>query len=88
MLPAWLKAIQEKPAAFIDNLDKAEKLGLLTSSDRWLVLRQNRNKMIHEYIEDLTQLVDAVQLAFEGIDLINSFADNLIADVEGRFFLD
>ena len=87
LLPAWLKAVQEKSATFVDNLDKAEKLNLLASSDQWLVLRQNRNKMIHEYIEDLTQLVDAVQLSFEGIGLINSFADNLIADMMQRFQL-
>ncbi len=86
-MPAWLKVVQEKPATFIDNLDKAEKLGLLASADQWLGLRQNRNKMIHEYIEDLDVLVDAVRLASEGINLINAFADNLIEDLSKRFAL-
>jgi len=43
--------------------------------------------MIHEYIEDLTQLVDAVQIAFEGIDMMESFAENLIKDLVQRFGL-
>jgi hypothetical protein len=36
MLLAWMKAVQEKPSTFIDNLDKAEKLGILPNADRWI----------------------------------------------------
>ncbi len=43
--------------------------------------------MTHEYIEDLTQLVDAVQIAFEGIEMMESFAENLIKDFVQRFEL-
>ncbi len=85
LLPAWLSAVKDKPSTAIDNLDKAEKLGLLTSSDEWFELRHIRNQMVHEYIEDIEQLVKAVHAANNGIVLINDFAANLIADVEKRF---
>jgi hypothetical protein len=67
MLLAWLKAVQEKHSTFIDNLDKAENLSLLPSADQWIQLRINRNKIIHEYIENAAELADAINLAKEGI---------------------
>ena len=84
LLISWMKAVQEKPGTFIDNLDRAEKLGLLLSADSWIMLRQSRNKMIHEYIEDIHELTDAVNMAKQGIELLTDFADNLIADVRKR----
>ena len=48
LLPLLLIALGEKPAAAIDNLDRAEQLGLLRSSDEWMVIRSLRNQMIHE----------------------------------------
>ena len=87
MLLAWLKAVQEKTSTFIDNLDKAEKLSLLPSADQWIQLRINRNKMIHEYIENAAELADAINLAKEGIGLLEEFANNLIADITQRFLV-
>lgn len=88
LLLAWLKAVQEKPSTFIDNLDRAEKLNILPSADRWIQLRLNRNKMIHEYIEDAVELADSINLAKDGIGILEEFADNLIADINKRFFLE
>ena len=53
LLPTWLDVLEEKTSVAIDNLDKAEKIGVLPSVELWLELRQLRNQMIHEYIEDL-----------------------------------
>jgi len=39
LLPAWLNALGEQTGAAIDNLDKAEKLGVLASADQWLEIR-------------------------------------------------
>ncbi|MDX5379704.1 MAG: hypothetical protein LPK08_19535 [Halomonas sp.] len=49
LLPLWLRALGEKTGAVADNLDRAEKLGVLDSADKWLEI-QIRNQMIHEYI--------------------------------------
>jgi hypothetical protein len=61
LLPALLLALAERPGAAIDNLDRAEKLGLLSSADIWLEMRRLRNQMVHEYIEDLNLLASALR---------------------------
>jgi hypothetical protein len=61
LLPALLLALAETPGAAIDNLDKAEKLGLIDSADAWLEMRKLRNQMVHEYIEDMAVLSSALR---------------------------
>lgn len=61
LLPALLSALAEKTGPAIDNLDKAEKLGLMESSDGWMEMRRLRNQMVHEYIEDLAVLTSALR---------------------------
>ena len=57
LLPLFLAALGEKTAAEIDNLDRAERLGLIGSADEWMTLR----KMVHEYVEDPAVLTSALQ---------------------------
>ncbi len=40
-----------------DMLDRAERVGLLRSSDEWLDARRLRNLLVHEYLEDKADLV-------------------------------
>jgi len=61
LLPMLLVALGEKPAAVIDNLDRAERMGLIKSSDEWITMRNLRNQMIHEYVEDPVILHSALQ---------------------------
>lgn len=61
LLPTLLAAMAEKTGPAIDNLDKAEKFGLIQSADEWMVMRRLRNQMVHEYIEDLTVLASALR---------------------------
>ncbi|PHS25294.1 MAG: hypothetical protein COA83_06010 [Methylophaga sp.] len=84
LLPAWLDILEEKSTVAIDNLDKAEKIGVLPSVDLWLELRQLRNQMIHDYIEDLTILVDALQTAYKNLGFIVGVANAINADLESR----
>lgn len=60
LLPALLAALAEEVGPAIDNLDKAEKFGFITSTDLWMEMRRLRNQMVHEYIEDLTVLTNAL----------------------------
>lgn len=60
-LPALLAALGEPLGAQLDNLDRAERLGWIESTDAWLTIRLLRNRMVHEYIEDLTLLASALQ---------------------------
>ena len=63
LLPAVLDGLGETVGAAIDNLDRAEKLGLLASADRWMETRRLRNQMVHEYIEDVAILASALRAA-------------------------
>ena len=56
LLPLYLDVLGEQPGAAIDNLDRAEKLGWIPSSDDWLAMRKLRNQMVHEYIEDSARM--------------------------------
>ena len=51
LLPRWLAALAETPGSMIENLNRAERLGVLENVDRWLEARQLRNRLIHEYME-------------------------------------
>jgi hypothetical protein len=51
LLPAILRSVQEwrDDEPFLDKLNRAEKLGVLPSVDRWQLLRELRNQTAHEY---------------------------------------
>lgn len=84
LLPTLLIALGEKPASVIDNLDRAERLGLLKSADEWLVMRQLRNQMVHEYVEDLAILADALQAGHIFVPVLVMAANVMIAEIERR----
>ncbi len=77
-----MKALGEPDRALLINLDKAEKYGWLESTDQWVALRQLRNQMIHEYIENARTVYDAISRAANNIDMLKRFADNLVGQVK------
>ncbi|SDO29561.1 hypothetical protein [Vreelandella arcis] len=77
LLPALLKALGEPDRALLINLEKAEKYDWLASSEQWIALRQLRNQMIHEYIEDTQTLFDALSTAHNNKTVLEQFADKL-----------
>jgi len=50
LLPRWLIALAETPGSQIEILNRAEKLGVVESVDRWLEARALRNRLVHEYM--------------------------------------
>jgi len=88
LLPAWLDMLGEKKGVVIDNLDKAERIGVLPSVEQWLELRQIRNQMIHEYIEDLAILADALQTAYQHLGFIVDVAESIITDLRNRAMIE
>ena len=65
LLPLFLKLSAEPVGTAIENLHRAEKLGLIMDTAQWLGARQLRNFLIHEYIEDLTVLLESLEQARE-----------------------
>ena len=84
LLPVLLVAMGETLAAVIDNLDRAERLGLIVSADEWMTMRKLRNQMVHEYVEDLAVLASALQSGHDFVPVLANAANNLIAEIERR----
>jgi len=70
LLPRLLAAAGEKPGAAIDNLNRAERLELISDAQEWIAMRRLRNKLVYEYIESDEEMLPALQQA-------NKFSDEL-----------
>lgn len=84
LLPLLLTALGEKPAAAIDNFDRAERLELLTSADEWMTMRHLRNQMVHEYVEDPVILSSALQTGHNFVPALIATAEKMCTEIERR----
>lgn len=65
LIPAMLRALAEKTGSALDNLNRAEKLGVLWSAREWLAARNLRNSMVHEYQTSASDFLQALHMAHE-----------------------
>ena len=67
LFPAILENLDEdiEGLPFIDRLSKLEELNIISSADEWILLRETRNIVTHEY----PFLTDEV---IEGLNLLNN----------------
>jgi uncharacterized protein with HEPN domain len=84
LLPLLLHALGERTGAVIDNLDRAEKLGFIPSVNDWLALRNLRNQMVHEYIEDPVVLANALMTAHNKVAMLVQTADSMLGEIKRR----
>jgi len=84
LLPAYLKAAGEAPGLAVDNLDRAERLGLIDSTEHWFALRKLRNHMVHAYIEDPRVLADALNSGHEAVPTLVTTGERLLQDIRRR----
>lgn len=84
LLPELLRELAEPVGPAIDNLDRAEKLGLLRSADDWLAARKLRNRMVHEYVRNATELADALNEAHNLVPLLTGFAQTVARFCQAR----
>ncbi len=70
LLPVVLTALGEPVGAVIDNLDRAERLGLIPGADDWMAARRLRNRMVHEYVEDPALLADALRMGHAQVAML------------------
>jgi hypothetical protein len=67
LLPRLLEALLEPVGSVLDNLNRAERLGWIRSASEWAELRLLRNRMVHEYVREAQELVDALQAAHSAV---------------------
>ena len=77
-LPALLRAVQEPVGTALENLDRAEKLGLVQSADAWISVRKLRNQLVHEYVRRMDILHEALFQANDQVSLLAFTADQLV----------
>ncbi|WP_019430758.1 hypothetical protein [Limnohabitans sp. Rim47] len=70
LLPAWLRTMEEGVGAVLENLDRAERLGLIDGADDWLAVRKLRNVMVHEYIDRAETLHMALYAAHAHVGML------------------
>jgi len=84
LIPRLLAYVGEKTGPFLDNLDKAERFNWIDSADSWFSLRQLRNKMIHEYMEDHQVLRDALLAAHDFVPSLMDAKTALVTEIGER----
>lgn len=77
LLPAYLRMQLEPIGTALDNLNRAEKLGLLSSVTDWIEARSLRNSLVHEYTEDVEKLRQSILRALELVPMLESVAKKL-----------
>lgn len=87
LLPEFLRSLAEPVGPAIDNLDRAEKLGLLNSADEWLASRKLRNRMVHEYVRDAAELAQALNQGHALVPMLVALARAISADCRRRGLL-
>lgn len=73
LLPELLRCLAEPVGSVLDNLDRAEKLGLLVSTTAWVEARSLRNRMVHEYVRNPVALAEALNEAHLKLPLLTAF---------------
>ncbi|SMN14829.1 hypothetical protein CRYPD_147 [uncultured Candidatus Thioglobus sp.] len=63
LLPLFLIRSGETPKTAIDNLHRLEQLNIISDANDWLDMRLLRNKLVHEYVDDIAQLFEHLLLA-------------------------
>lgn len=84
LLPSLLRSLAEKPGSALDNLNRAEKLGILTSVVEWLDVRNLRNKLIHEYMDNAEEFALALNSAHLAVQVLVSAYNALNLFVRSR----
>ena len=74
LLPRWLSALAETPGSQIETLNRAERLGIIESVDKWLQARKLRNRLVHEYMESEEDFAEDILAAKEySVLLVESY---------------
>lgn len=84
LLPLLLVALGEKSGAVMDNLDRAERLGWIAGAEDWLAMRNLRNQMVHEYVEEPAVLAGALTAGHDFMPRLLAAAKAMLDEIERR----
>lgn len=84
LLPVYLAMQLEPIGTVLDNLNRAEKLGLIPSVADWIEARSLRNSLVHEYIEDINVLRQSILRAVELVPMLETVTQKLSQNSNGE----
>ncbi|SMM98911.1 hypothetical protein SPONL_236 [uncultured Candidatus Thioglobus sp.] len=75
LVPILLTKLGEISSSAVNNLNKLERLNIVSDANNWLDMRLLRNKLVHEYVDDTSELLEHLLLAKESSkQLHNSYS--------------
>lgn len=78
LFPRWLIALAEAPGSQNETLNRAERLGILNSTDRWLEGRNLSNRLVHDnqekFVEDLALAKECSLMLMETFNCVRQDA--------------
>lgn len=77
LLPVYLSIQLEAIGTVLDNLNRAEKLGLITSVADWIEARSLRNSLVHKYTKDVGLLRQSIFCALEFVPMLEAVTETL-----------
>jgi hypothetical protein len=87
LIPLLLLAEEETPGTALDNLGRAERLGWLPSLMDWTEARALRNRMVHEYMENIEEFKLALERGKQLAPLLLNTAENLLKFMYGKNYI-
>jgi hypothetical protein len=77
LFPQILEALAEPVTdkAFIDILNRLEKLGILDSAFSWVQLRKIRNDIAHEYPASLIERIEGINFLFNNLESLKQIIE-------------
>lgn len=77
LLSTYLSVRLEPIGTVLDNLNRAEKFGIIPSVADWIEARSLRNNLVHESTEDIDKLRQSIFRALELVSMLETVTQNL-----------
>lgn len=89
LFPAMLENLGEEinSLPFIDRLAKLEQLNIIPSANDWMLLRETRNMITHEYPFITDEVIDGLNLLNNHYKLITEIWEQILSYSHTRFKL-
>lgn len=87
LIPLVLLIEEETLGTALDNLGKAERFGWLPSVEEWSEARGLRNRMVHEYMEDLDEFRLALDRGRQLVPLLLKTTRNVLSFLQQKDYL-
>ncbi|WP_215843522.1 nucleotidyltransferase substrate binding protein [Acidithiobacillus montserratensis] len=71
-LPTYLHAVLEPTGSVIDNLNRAEALGIIEQAQDWMEMRALRNRLVHEYLPGPEVMLASLERAHHFIPVLQA----------------